>query len=84
MLEIIAAYVIGVFLLLIFAKLIFKSIKIVWKVLINALAGGLAIWVLNLFGTGININWITALLVGFLGIPGVIVVLILQFVFHII
>jgi hypothetical protein len=35
------------------------------------------------FGIGIVINWITGLIVGFLGIPGVIIVAILQFVFHI-
>jgi inhibitor of the pro-sigma K processing machinery len=84
MLEFIIGYVIGFILLLIFAKLIFKSIKIVWKVIINALIGGAAIWLLNLFGVGIHVNWITALLVGFLGIPGVIVVLILQYVFSVV
>jgi inhibitor of the pro-sigma K processing machinery len=84
MLEFIIGYVIGFFLLLIFAKLIFKSVKIVWKFLLNAIIGGIAIWAINLFGVGIHINWITALLVGFLGIPGVVVVLILQYVFSII
>ncbi len=58
--------------------------KIIVRFLINALVGGIVIYVLNLIGVGIALNWITALIVGFLGIPGVIIVAILQFVFHII
>ena len=58
--------------------------KLIIKFLVNALIGGVVLYVLNLFGVGIVINWITALIVGFLGIPGVIIVAILQFVLHVI
>lgn len=82
--ETIAAYVVGLVIVLILAKIFFKSMKTVIKILFNALIGGAVIALLNIMGIGININWISALLVGFLGIPGVIVVLLLQFVFHLI
>ncbi|MCI9366112.1 MAG: hypothetical protein HFJ54_06165 [Clostridia bacterium] len=34
---------------------------------------------LNLLGVGITLTWLTAAIVGFLGIPGVIIVAIMQF-----
>ena len=58
--------------------------KIIIKFLINAIVGGIVIYVLDLFGVGLTLNWITSVIVGILGVPGVIVVALLQFVFHII
>ncbi len=74
-------YIVAILLAIVFSKLIFKSLKIVWAVIINALLGGIIIWLLNLFGIGIVMNWVTAFLIGFLGVPGVVVVLVLQFLF---
>ena len=46
--------------------------------IINALVGTLAMWLINLTGLmNIPLNWITILLAGILGIPGVILVVIL-------
>lgn len=46
--------------------------------IINALVGTLAMWLINLTGImNIPLNWITILLAGILGIPGVILVVIL-------
>ncbi len=64
-------------------KFLGKSMKVIVTVLLNALVGGVIIWILNIFGLGIAFNWLNAILVGFLGVPGVIIVLILKFVFHI-
>ena len=58
--------------------------KIIIKFLINAIVGGIVIYVLDLFGVGLTLNWITSVIVGILGVPGVIVVALLQFVFHLI
>lgn len=77
-------FVIGVLVLFIILKILSMPMKLIIKFLINALIGGVVLYVLNLFGVGIVINWITALIVGFLGIPGVIIVAILQFVLHVI
>ena len=49
-------------------------------ILINALIGGIVLFLINLTGIiVIDITWISALIVGFLGIPGVIIVILLHF-----
>lgn len=64
-------------------KLIALPVKIIIKLMLNALIGGVVLFLINLigihFGLILNITWITALIVGFFGVPGVIIVLILQF-----
>lgn len=74
-------FAIAVFAVVLVLKLLGKSMKVVLGVLINALVGGLIIWLLNILGLGIALNWLTALIVGVLGIPGVIIVLIITFLF---
>ena len=75
---------IGVGILFIVLKLLSLPMKIIIKLVINGIVGGIIIFIVNLiganFGFVIDLNWITALLVGFLGVPGVIIVAILQFV----
>ncbi len=75
---------IGVAVLFIVLKLLALPMKIIIKLVINGLVGGLVIFVVNLiganFGFMIDLTWITALIVGFLGIPGVVIVAILQFI----
>ena len=76
-------YAIGILILFIVLKILTLPMKIIVKFLINAVVGGIVIYVLDLFGVGLALNWITSLIVGFLGIPGVIIVAILQFVLHV-
>lgn len=75
---------IGVAVLFIVLKLLALPMKIIIKLVINGLVGGLVIFVVNLiganFGFTIDLTWITALIVGFLGVPGVVIVTILQFI----
>lgn len=75
---------IGVAVLFVVLKLLALPMKIIIKLVINGLVGGLIIFVINLiganFGFMIDLNWITALIVGLLGVPGVVIVAILQFV----
>lgn len=75
---------IGVGVLFIVLKLLALPMKLIIKLVINGLVGGLIIFVVNLiganFGFMIDLNWITALIVGILGVPGVVIVAILQFV----
>ena len=75
----IVVFVVAIVAVVLVLKLLGKSMKIIGGVLVNALIGGLIIWLLNIFGMGIAFNWLNALIVGFLGIPGVIIVLILKF-----
>ena len=60
--DIIAALAVGIVLFAILGKVIALPLRI--------------LWVINLFGVGIEITFFKALIVGIFGIPGVIVVLI--------
>jgi len=70
--------IIAVFIIL---KILAWPIKKIFKMVINIVVGGLLLVVVNYiggnFGFVIPINWITALVVGVLGIPGLIVLTIL-------
>lgn len=70
-----AVYIIGVLLVL--------PIKIVVRLVLNGIIGAVALFVINIFGGmvgfTIGINPITALVAGFLGIPGIILLLFLQY-----
>ena len=64
-------------------KLLFSQVKLIWKIAVISLSCFICLWLLNLASgiTGIvfEINFITTLLVGFLGVPGIILLLIGQF-----
>ena len=69
--------------ILLVLKLVGKSVKFLIGVLVNALIGFIVLTILQALGFGVAINWISALIVGLLGIPGLILVIVLQLVFHI-
>lgn len=74
--------VIAVLLFLLLIKLFKTPLKLVWKIIIHAVSGLLTLALFNLvagiFGTRIDINFVNCLLSGVLGIPGVILILLLQ------
>lgn len=76
-------YLVGILLLYAVARLLLGPLRLVGKLIWNALLGGALLYVLNLLGDKIGItlplNPISALVVGFLGIPGVILLLALQY-----
>ena len=76
-------FFLGMLILFVVLKIIALPIKIIIKLMINAAIGGIILFILNLvgasFGFAISITWITALIVGLFGVPGVIIVLILHF-----
>lgn len=76
------AYGFGLLLLYLLARLLLVPVKIMVRLLYNGLIGGVLLWLVNLagsfFGLIIPINPITALAAGFLGIPGVILLLLLR------
>ena len=75
----ILSIVITVFLL----KIIFKiSIGLI-GILINSFIGAVILYVLNLLGFNLPINWFTSIIVGSLGVPGVVILVILKMVFKI-
>ena len=72
----IAIFVIG--------KIFFYPIKKIMKLMFNTLIGGFIIYLINLIGTSfgfhIGLNIITSLVVGILGIPGAILLIILEII----
>ena len=80
--ENILALIIPVLIAVLVFKLLFSQMKLIWKIAVNSLSGFVCLWLLNLASgiTGIvfEINFITTLLVGFLGVPGIILLLIGQ------
>ncbi len=78
MLELIVAFAVGVLVLCLLAKLISLPLKLAWKLVTNSLAGAILLWVADLFGAGIEITFLKALIAGVFGIPGVIVLLVLR------
>lgn len=77
--EIIAAFAVGLIVLCLIAKIISIPMKLLWKLVTNSIVGAIMLWVVNLFGAGIEITFIKALIAGVLGIPGVVIVLIMNF-----
>lgn len=64
-------------------RLMLLPVRLVWKLLLNGLCGVLSLYLLNLTagltGFSIPVNPVTATLVGFLGLPGIVLLGILQF-----
>ena len=70
---------------IVIAKLFAWPLKKIIKLVINILLGLLLILIVNNFGTNIGLhipfNAVTALISGILGLPGVIVLIILNYIF---
>ena len=74
-----------VFLLLLVIKILKTPLKWAFKLLIHAGFGFLGLLVINFFGVlmGVTlpVTWLSALAVGILGIPGVLLLLVIKFFF---
>lgn len=79
----ILAYAASLLLLFVFCRIFIKPIKWMLKLLINGILGGLILAAVNFAGgfAGITviINPLSSILSGLLGVPGVILVIILQY-----
>ena len=78
------SFLVALIVLFLVLKIIAVPIKIIIKLMLNALAGGVVLFLINMIGAGfgfvLDINWITSLIVGIFGVPGVILVILLQIV----
>jgi len=79
--QMVIAYVIGLAALYFIGWLLLVPLKFLSKMMLNALAGGVLLVVLSMVGSlfqlSITVNVFTALLAGFLGLPGVALVVLL-------
>lgn len=79
------ALILTIIAVLIIAKIFSWPFKVILKLLLNIGLGLILILLVNTFGAGIgiaiNFNILTAIIAGLLGIPGVICLIILSFIF---
>ena len=68
--------------LFIFGRIFILPIKSIIKLVLNSILGGLIIYIINLVGAAfsfhIGLNYITAIAVGILGVPGAVLLVILK------
>ena len=80
----IIAFAIGLIALYILGKLLVVPVRILTKLIINGIVGGITLVIVNLvgglIGISIAITPVTALIAGFLGVPGVVLLLIIQLI----
>ncbi len=80
--NVIVAYVFGIILLYVVGRMFLMPIKLIFRLIYNGLIGGAMLWALNFVGLHIGftiaINPITALIAGFLGLPGVILLILFK------
>ena len=81
--ELIIGIAVAAVIIFLLFKILKTSMKLGFKLLINALAGFVALFLLNLFGgvigLHIDITWVNAIIVGLIGLPGIVVIFILQY-----
>lgn len=74
----IVTFAVALAVVLIVLKVLGKSVKMLTSILINAVVGAIVLYILHIFIPEIIVSWWAALITGVLGIPGVILVVILQ------
>ncbi len=78
------AYTTGLILVFVICRIFIRPFARLFKIIFNSICGGLALAAFNYLGAfaGISviINPLSSLIAGFLGIPGVILVIILQYI----
>ena len=80
-------YGFGIILLFIIGRAFLMPMKIISKLVLNTLLGAAGLFIINyiggFFGFHIALNIVTALITGFLGEPGVVLLILLKSVFGI-
>jgi inhibitor of the pro-sigma K processing machinery len=81
-LNFILAFFFGIIVLYILARLLYFPFKIFIRFLVSAVLGGVMLAIFNVVGTiwgiQIGLNVITAAITGFMGVPGIVLILLLQ------
>ncbi|MGF7058452.1 pro-sigmaK processing inhibitor BofA family protein [Brassicibacter mesophilus] len=82
--SVIIAFAFGLILLYLLGWLLIIPIKYLFKLIVNGIIGGVLLLIVNFLGGFIGIyvgiNPVTALIAGFLGVPGVILLIVLQYI----
>ena len=80
--ELIVSFALGLALLYLIGWLLLVPMKFLWRLLAGGVLGALTLMLVNLvgglFGFQVAVNPFTAMAVGFLGLPGAVLVILLQ------
>ena len=80
----ILVYVACIIFLFIFGRIFVLPLKSILKLIVNSILGALLIWFINLiggaFGFHIGLNLVTSIVIGILGLPGAILLIVLKLV----
>ncbi|MBE7011273.1 MAG: pro-sigmaK processing inhibitor BofA [Ruminococcaceae bacterium] len=80
----ILCYVVGILAVVMVLSFIRKPSKWIFKLVLNGLLGGVMLLIINHFGKSIGltlpINPVNSLIAGILGFPGVILIILLEFI----
>lgn len=80
--ELIISFALGLVVLYLISWLLLVPMRFLWRLLAGGLLGGCMLWVVSQFGfllgISVSINPFTALTAGLLGIPGVVLVIMLN------
>ncbi|NLW08196.1 MAG: pro-sigmaK processing inhibitor BofA [Clostridia bacterium] len=72
------------FVLYLLGSILLKPLKLIFKLVVNSLLGVVLLWVFNFLGAFFNffipLNVVTVLIAGFLGLPGLILLVVLNLV----
>ena len=81
---ILLAYALGIFALYVVGYMFLVPLKIILRLVINSVAGAFSIILVNLIGSfwgiHISLNILSALIVGILGVPGVILLAVYNYI----
>ena len=80
--EFIIWFLVGILILLILFKFFSWPLKQFGKLIVNGIMGAVLLYLVNLVGIAfkfhIAINWVTALIAGFFGVPGIIFLIVFK------
>lgn len=74
-------YIVAIAVLMLVLKILTFPIKLIFKILVNSIIGGVILYFLAKVGIFMAITWWSLILTGILGIPGVILAVILSMFF---
>ena len=81
--EMVLAFAIGLGLMCLVGYLLLVPMRFLWRLAAGGVLGAIALMVVNvfggMFGFSVAVNPFTALAVGFLGLPGAVLVIVLSF-----
>lgn len=75
--DLILAYAVPVLVVLVVLKLLALPLKLIKRIIINSIVGGIVLFVLSYFGIIVSLAWWGYALTGLFGIPGLVIAVII-------